>query len=125
MVKNKYDTDYSETTKLVYGLIHEVYGYSARISIFWDLLKLAFSIKNFELLDFNAMQNGSFMAYLIDRQVDWQDGKDVNFSDIYDAILAVGEFTGSEKLMFESGEIEDRLWAIYLSVTSPDLNIQN
>ena len=37
--------------------------------------------------------------------------------------LVAGDFTSQERLMFETGSMEERIWAILLLITSPDLNI--
>ena len=59
----------------------------------------------------------------MDRQIEWQKGEDVNLSEIYRALLVAGDFTSQERLMFETGSMEERIWAILLLITSPDLNI--
>jgi hypothetical protein len=123
LVKNKNDNDYTEIVKSVYHLLSNEFGYLARISDIWLLLARSFNIKEFELIDTRQYQNGQFESYLIDRLIDWKHGKDVNFSEITDAIKTVGDFTSSEKLMFEHGNIDERLWAIYLLIDSPELKI--
>ena len=123
LVKNKNDNDYTEIVKSVYHLLSNEFGYLARISDIWLLLARSFNIKEFELIDTRQYQNGQFESYLIDRLIDWKHGKDVNFSEITDAIKTVGDFTSLEKLMFEHGNIDERLWAIYLLIDSPELKI--
>ncbi len=121
-VKNKNDKDYTNTVKEVYKLLSAQFGYTARISNFWELLKNSLGIKEFEIFDPRLSNNGSFEAYLIDKQIDWQNGEDVDFSEIYDAILVTGTFSGTEKLLFSSSNLEERLWAIYLVICDPYMN---
>ena len=45
-------------------------------------------------------------------------GDEVNFTDIYDAILKVGDFTQSEKLTLDSCNIEERLLGIFLALSN-------
>ena len=123
LVVNKYNTDYPEITKTTYRFLQQFYKYTARISDIWKLVADSFDVSEFDALDFQDIQNGMLISWLIDRQVEWQEGKDVNFGEIYRAILTAGEFTGSERIMFESGGIEERLWAIFLLITDPELNL--
>ena len=120
---NKYNTDYPETTVMVYRYLLPNNQYSARISNMFQLLAESFGLKNFEILDYRNIQNGPLVSWLMDRQIEWQKGEDVNLSEIYRALLVAGDFTSQERLMFETGSMEERIWAILLLITSPDLNI--
>ena len=121
-IKNKFCSDYTDICKQVYITLINKYGYTIRVSNIWQLLADSIGIDKFEILEPRVYQNGSFEAYLIDRQIDWQDGKDVNFDEILDAIIRTGDFTGSERLLLNSGDIEERLWGIYLALTNKTLN---
>lgn len=122
-VRNKYSTDYTDTVKAVYNILSEKYKYTIRITLIFELLKDAFGLKEFDLLDPRLCNNGLLESYLIDKQLDWQNGKEVNFSEISEVILKEGEFSGSEKLLFKTGNIEERLWAIFLAICSPEVNL--
>lgn len=122
LVKNKDCVDYTETVKITYNLIRSTYGYTARIVNIWEMLKKIFSVEEFELLTPELYNNASFESYLIDRQIDWLNGKDIDFGEIYDAILTVGDFTGEEKRMMNYRKIEEILWGIFLAICNPDLN---
>lgn len=123
IITNKYNTDYPETTVMVYRYLLPNNQYSARISNMFQLLAESFGLKNFEILDYRNIQNGPLVSWLMDRQIEWQKGEDVNLSEIYRALLVAGDFTSQERLMFETGSMEERIWAILLLITSPDLNI--
>lgn len=122
-IKNKNDNDYTGVTKSVYHILADRFGYTARISDIWELLRYSFGVEEFELLNPRLYQNGMFESYLLDELIKWRNGEDVNFTDIYQAILTVGDFTGREKLMFDYGNIEERLWAIFLVICNPEMNI--
>ena len=122
-VRNKYSTDYTDTVKAVYNILSEKYKYTIRSTLIFELLKDAFGLKEFDLLDPRLCNNGLLESYLIDKQLDWQNGKEVNFSEISEVILKEGEFSGSEKLLFKTGNIEERLWAIFLAICSPEVNL--
>ena len=50
---------------------------------------------------------------------------DPDFNEIKNAIYTAGTFSKSEKILFESGDIESVLWAIFLRLSSgPNLNIE-
>lgn len=119
LIKNKNCTDYTGIVISVYKILSLKYGYTVRISDIFQLLKDSFGIKDFEIFDPMYCNIGQFESYLINELIDWQKGLDVDFSDIYRAILTIGDFTESEKDMFRYGNIEERLWAIYLVVSNP------
>lgn len=122
MTKNKESNDFSSSAALVCNLIVEKYGYTARITRIWELLQDALAIQEFELLDYREVKP-EFESYLVDRLIDWNTGKDVDFSLIKEAILLAGEFTGKEKLLLRQDDIEDRLWGIFLAVSNPERTI--
>lgn len=122
-IVNKNITDYSETALTTYSYLRALFGNTARMTMIWQLLATAFDKKEFDILDYNYLQNGPILAWLIDKQIDWQAGRDVNMSEVYRALLEAGEFTREEKYLFEVGRIEERLWAIFLLITNPDLDI--
>lgn len=119
MIKNEKSNDFSSSAALVCNLIVEKYGYTARITRIWELLQDALAIQEFELLDYREVKP-EFESYLVDRLIDWNTGKDVDFSLIKEAILLAGEFTGKEKLLLRQDDIEDRLWGIFLAVSNPE-----
>lgn len=123
LVVNKYNTNYPEITKTTYIFLQHLHKYTARISDIWQLLKESFDIDEFDALEYEQIHNGELVSWLIDRQIDWQEGRDVDMREVYDALLTAGEFTGSEKLKFESGGIQERLWAIFLLITDPELTL--
>lgn len=122
-IKNKNSKDYTDITKSIYNILASEFGYTARISDIWKLLAIACGIKEFELLDFRLYLNGPFESYLVDQLIDWQRGEDIDFTDIKDSILRVGDFTSSEKTILNEGDIEERLWAIFLCICDPTLNL--
>ena len=126
MIKNKENTDYTSSAVLVCNLIVEKYGYTARITRIWEMLRDSLSISEFEFLDFRNI-SPEFESYMVDKLIDWNTGKDVDFSQIKDAILTAGYFTGIEKLLLNQEDIEDRLWGIFLAVSNPGrtINLNN
>lgn len=124
-IKRKSDTDYTDVTKSVYNILKYKYSYSyqTRISDIFQLLKDSFGINEFVLLDFRTMNNAPFESWLVDRYISWMKDEEIDFIEIANSIYAVGEFTISEKELFKSGLIEERLWAIFLLLSSPELNI--
>lgn len=126
LIKSNKDIDFTPTTESTFNLLRWKYGaYAARISNIFQLLKDAFGIEEYEMLDPRVINNGVLDSYLMDRQVDWMSGKEINFNEIYNKILEVGEFSKTERDLFESGKIEERLWAIYLLVCNPGIDNLN
>lgn len=123
LVKNKENTDYTDATRLTYHIINDTYGYTARIVNIWEFLKLALQIDEFEILTPKNYNNAPFETYLMDRQIDWMEGKDVDFGEVYRKILETGDFTRGEKRLMSEYKIEEILWGIYLAVCNPELKI--
>ena len=122
MKKSKENTDYTASAALVCNLIVEKYGYTARITRIWEMLADALAIKEFEFLDFKTVRP-EFESYLVDRLIDWNSGKEIDFTLIKEAILVAGDFTGLEKILLGQDDIEDRLWGIFLAVSNPERTI--
>jgi hypothetical protein len=123
MIKNKENTDYTNSSILVNNLIVEKYGYTARITRIWELLCDALSIEEFEILDPKDIKP-EFESYLVDQYIDWKRGRDVDFSLIKEAILIAGEFTGKEKLLLDQDDVEEKLWGIFLAISDPGRTIK-
>lgn len=122
-IKTKNDTDYTDITKSVYKILKNKYSYQARISDIFQLLRDSFGLDEFILLDFNLMNNGPFESWLVDKYISWINGDEIDFIEISNSIFTVGDFTISEKELLKTGLIEERLWAIFLVLSSPELNI--
>lgn len=126
LITNKNNTEYTETVKSVFNSLRMKYkNYSARISDMFQLLKDSFGLDKFDILEEQNCNNGPFISYLIDKQIDWMNGKDVNFEEIYKSIIETGDFSEEEKDIFILGNIEERIWAIFLVVCSPEIEQLN
>lgn len=126
LIKNNKDTDFTPTVEVTFELLRWKYGsYAARISNIFQMIKDVYDIDDFEILDPRVINNGELDSYLMDRQIDWMAGKDIDFEEVYNKILEVGDFTKSERDLFEGGKIEERLWAIYLAVCNPGIDNLN
>lgn len=122
-IKTINDTDFTDIVRSVYKLLSEKYGYTARISDIFILLRDAFDLKEFLLLDFNNIRSIEFESWLVDIFIDWKNGRNVDFVQVYNAILEAGEFSINEKNLFISGLVEERLWAIFLVIADPNINM--
>lgn len=122
LIKNKEDIDYTEIVKNTYSLVRSTLGYTARIINIWDILKLTLGIDEFEILMPEMYNNASFESYLVNKQIDWMEGRDVDFHEIYEAVLTVGDFTSEEKRLMINRKLEEILWGIFLAICNPELN---
>ena len=120
LIKTKDDTDYTDTVKRTFYLIKEDFGYTARLSNIWTLLLRPLGLDEFEILTPELYNNDSFLSFLIDKQQDWMEGKEVNFNEIYEALLTVGDFTQKEKFLMEKAGIEEILWGIFIEICDPE-----
>ena len=117
------DTDFTQTVKYTYLKLIDKYRNVARITDIFTLLRESFDIPEWVLLDTREVQNGNFESYLIEKQQSWLRNEPINFTKLYKALLTAGEFVISERRMFEQGNIEEILWAIFLVITKPELEI--
>lgn len=127
-VKSNKDVDYSDTVISTFNYLKTLYSnemYKVRISNIFQLLKDSYGIEEFDLLDVCTSNNGLLDSYLIDKQVDWLNGRDVDFGEIFEKIEEIGKSSKRENELFLNGKIEERIWAIYLLVCNPNLDKLN
>lgn len=117
------DTDFTQTVKYTYLKLIDKYRNVTRITDIFTLLRESLDIPEWILLDTREVQNGNFESYLIEKQQSWLRNEPINFTELYKALLTAGEFVISERRMFEQGNIEEILWAIFLVITKPELEI--
>lgn len=98
-------------------MVVQKYGYTARITRMWEFLCDIIYSPHFEILDTTTV-DPMFDSYLVDRFVEWNEGKDIDFSEIKDKIFEYGDFTVVEKQKLED-KIEYKLWGIFLAVSNP------
>jgi hypothetical protein len=123
MKKSINDVDYTDTTRSSYKIISHKFGYSARITEFWTMLPMVYGKQEFEILDLRTPGIIEFESYLLNELINWKKGLSVDFDYMEKRILDFGEFTGLEKLMFSSGDMQERLWAIFLCLSNPEMNL--
>ena len=118
-IKNRYDTDFTPTFKSVYLLMVDKFGINSRVSNFMEMFRVSFDIQEWISYDPRLVQNMNFESYLMDQLKKFIEGDDVDFNEIYNAILTAGDFTGSEIYQFESGNVEEVIWAIFTACIDP------
>ena len=124
LTKTIEDKDYTPNVVSTYYSIKSKYGYTLRISMILNIMKDIFLCKpgeDFDLIDTKLCNNGPIESYLIDRQIDWQNKKEVDFSEMYSKIVEFYPLSRMEKLTLETGNIEEKLWAFYLALSKPSL----
>jgi hypothetical protein len=119
LIKTKNDLDYTEIVRTTYIKLNSRYGSGARINRIFEMIKYMFDLPEFLALQTEQIQNAQFESWLLDRQLDWIEGRPVDFREVYDAILTAGDFIETEKRLFEFNKIEERIWAIFLAVCDP------
>lgn len=118
-IKTREDTDYTQTTVAVYQILSKKYGYTARITDIFNLLKDSFSIEEFLNIDYKEIRNMEIESWLINKYCDWLGDKPVDFVKIYNELEKAGDFSISEKKKFHDGLVEERLWAIFMVIDGP------
>ena len=120
LIKTIEDKDYTPIVILTFDNIKSRYGYTLRISMILTIIKEMFLGKigeDFDLIDIRSCNNGLIESYLIDKQIDWQNRKEIDFSEIYNKILEYYPLSKMEKLILETGNIEEKLWAFFLALS--------
>ena len=124
MKKTIKDINYTDVVISSYNLLQHL-GYSARISDLWKMLCIVFGIQEFEILDLRSRNVGEFESYMFDKLIDWKQGKEIDFQEIENSIFEFGDFTGREKMLLTSGNLQERLWAIFLCLVDPNMELKN
>lgn len=118
------NTELTDTVKIYYSALRGFYGQNGRIT---DLIQMLERLSNskFELFDPRTWNNGQFSSYLMDLQIKFQNGEDLDMVVLHDDILKVYEFTIAEKKSFIDEIIEEKIWAIFKYVVDPKLELDN
>jgi hypothetical protein len=117
----KDDKEFPESTILSYRILKR--NGLLKITDFWRALSLVFGLKEFEILNLNSPHIFEFESYIMDLLIDWRNGEPIEFDNLENAIYSFGEFTEMEKLLFQLGNLQHRLWAIYLYLIDPNMNL--
>lgn len=122
LIKTINDRDYTDIAVNVFNILKSRYGYTLRISRLLEVIKDVFLFgTDLLLVDLKSCSNGPFDSFMMDRMIDWQQGREVNFSKIKDEIYNTYQFSSSEKLILETGSIEERLWGFFLALSKAQL----
>jgi hypothetical protein len=105
--------------KYSFNILKKNHGYLGKMSEFIQYLTEIFGIKEFELFDSYTWNNAEFLSYLLDRQIDYKNGKVLDMSQLHKDILVAYDFTRKEKRMFIEEEIEKRLWGLFIYLDNP------
>ena len=114
----------SSTTDIVYKLLTYSYkGVPTRISDFWLMLFKTFGIKDpKDYIDYWDVKTVNFESYLIDTYKKWLGNEEVDFEELQERTLSVIESSYARLNLINSGDFQDRLWAIFLFLSDPNLN---
>lgn len=106
-------------TRFCFNLLKDKYRYTGRISNFPVFLKDIFDIKEFEFFDPYTWNGAEFLSYLMDKQIAYQKGQEIDLAQLHQDILKVFDFNRKEKRMFIEESLEKRLWAIFIFLDDP------
>lgn len=121
LIKTIEDLEYTDTATATYRLLRDTYFYTLRISMILQIIKLFLGTNEFLMLDERSSDNSVFESYLIDKYIDWQHKKPVNFSEIYRKLKEIYSFSRTEKLLLETSNIEEKLWAFFLALSKDSI----
>lgn len=113
----------SEAFRGTYLQIKNHWGYTARISSLLEMIQYCYGIQEWELIELREVNNGDMQAKWMDSLLEYREGKDVDFGAIWEDLKSRLSFSISELNLIETGEIDQRLWAIFTVFISPNLPI--
>jgi hypothetical protein len=119
ITKDIKDNDIPEITKETYNFLKRQFGYNARIGDIVNLIEKSFGVN----LDINFRESWSPIVFskLLDYQKDYlEDGLDLE--DFRDYLIRQFQIPQSIVKYMNKNNIEDRLWAIMMSVALPSHN---
>lgn len=119
LIKNKED----ELTVLASNAVNNIrknFGLSTRITDIWTVLpRVLLDQKQFDIVDLHFVMNGDFDAYLVDELISFKRGDNVDFTNIKNKLLEVGDFTTSELLSLKNEFADEAIWGFFKYVDSP------
>lgn len=118
-IKTREDQDYTITTIETYKRLSKKYGYSARISDIFSLLRDAFPGDDIDIWGIRDRET-ELVSWLIDKYRLWLSGGPIDFIEVYKALELVGDFSELDKKVFHDGLVEERLWAIFMVIDNPE-----
>lgn len=118
MNKNKNSTDFTPTVVSINNMIVEKYGVTARITRIWEFILDLLSKPEFDMMEIKEV-NPLFESWIVDTLIDWNNGKDIDFTEIRESILRAGLFSPKEKQLLSQDEMDYMLWGIYIAISNP------
>ena len=109
--------DYPQLVKNIYEYLNLKYGSSARVSDFFNLWRDSYGIEEYDYFNYKDPRVHEFLSYVMDRAIDWNNGKKVDLHELYESLLVFGDFTQKERNLFEIGDPDKHMWAVILSIT--------
>ena len=103
-------------TKETFNLLKSQFGYNARMGDIINLIEKSTGI-NLEV-DFKSSWNPMVFSRLLDYQKDFM-GSGINLEELKDYIFNQFEISSSKIKLLNKNNIEDRLWAVMLSIALP------
>ena len=118
MNKNKNSTDFTPTVVSINNMIVEKYGVTARITRIWEFILDLLSKPEFDMMEIREV-NPLFESWIVDTLIDWNKGKNIDFTEIRESILRAGIFSPREKQILSQDEMDYMLWGIYIAISNP------
>ena len=111
-------------TKESFRYLQAKYNYNVRSVDFIILIMNSYGIDKPESFDIHGWDPyGTFKNYLIEQQIAFNAGQEVDAAQIHRDVLKVWDFSNSEKYLFRTDSLEPRLWAIFLISNDPGRDI--
>lgn len=110
MIVNK-NTELGFIAKVSYNSLINYNNQRVRITDTVFILEYLYG-KKWDYRDSRLWNDARFSSYLIDIQIKFNNGKDIDLSVLSDDIIKEYDFTRKERDILISGNLEERLWSI-------------
>ena len=114
----------SPTFRATYVTIRDKWGYSARISFLMEMIRFSYGISECDIFDPREINNSLLESKMMDFYIDFINNRSINFLEVWNEIKKECQFSSREIDLIESGNIDERLWAIFNVLSNPNLEIK-
>lgn len=123
LIKDRFNKEWTDDCKVAFNTARS--NGITSITRLVETIQKTFSIKEWDLLDPRTTKNGEFDSYILDKLSDFFYDREVDFEEIVETLLKYEDFSTAEKRMFSAGNLEERVWGIFLSLLPNEKRIDN
>ena len=117
MIVNK-NTELGYIAEICYNMLIQ-YNLQVSTTELVFILEYLFG-KKWDYRDPKLWNDARFASYLIDTQINFNEGKDIDLSVLHKDLINVFDFTKKERDILVDGNVEERIWSVLKYVSDKD-----